>query len=75
MSVHLICEGCGTRLRAKDAAAGKKGRCPKCKRVMTIEEIETLAPESGAAAVERLLVWVLLAVTATFGGLFLFYRP
>ncbi len=75
MAVHMACDGCGMRLRAGDASAGKKGRCPKCKKVMTIEEIQTLAPESGAAVVEKILVWLLLAVTATFGGLYLFYRP
>lgn len=30
MSISISCPGCGARLRAPDAAAGRKFRCPKC---------------------------------------------
>jgi DNA-directed RNA polymerase subunit RPC12/RpoP len=30
MPIPVTCDGCGARFKAPDAAAGKKGKCPKC---------------------------------------------
>jgi len=36
MSIRVSCPNCQTVLNAPDAAAGKKGRCPKCKKTLAI---------------------------------------
>src|SRR3954464_10469053 len=30
MSIQMICEGCGQRIKVPDHAAGRKGKCPGC---------------------------------------------
>ena len=61
MVVHMQCEGCGKRLRADDALAGKKGRCPDCQRIMTVESIATLQPDRAGPGNASLITWLLLA--------------
>jgi uncharacterized protein len=39
--VKIECTNCGKRLRVEPHHAGKKARCPKCKAVITIPEIQT----------------------------------
>lgn len=63
MAVQMVCEGCGKRLRAAEDLAGKKGRCPECQRVMTVEEIQVLEVDRGLAPV-NLLPWLLLFALA-----------
>jgi phage FluMu protein Com len=50
----FTCEHCGRRLTVADGQAGKKGRCPQCKKVLTVPlavaaqvltQIESLVPE------------------------------
>ena len=43
MPIKAQCGSCGTGFKAKDALAGKRVRCPKCKQPLTI-------PAAGAAA-------------------------
>jgi DNA-directed RNA polymerase subunit RPC12/RpoP len=40
MSISIACTQCGTTIKAPDEAAGKKGRCPKCKAVILIPELD-----------------------------------
>ncbi|MBN1974249.1 MAG: hypothetical protein JW787_11455 [Sedimentisphaerales bacterium] len=48
------CEKCGQKIRLPKAYAGKKGRCPKCKAVITIpeinDEISLKSPDSHTAS-------------------------
>ena len=34
MAIEFDCPACDATIRVKDNAAGKKGRCPKCKRIL-----------------------------------------
>lgn len=36
MTIKLICSECGSRMSAPDALLGKKGKCPKCGRILII---------------------------------------
>jgi hypothetical protein len=45
MPIPVTCDGCGARFKAPDAAAGKKGKCPKCG-----QRIVVPAPAAPAAA-------------------------
>ena len=46
MAIEFHCEHCGKKVRTKDEAAGKRGRCPYCKQSVYIPmpqaEIEPL---------------------------------
>jgi predicted RNA-binding Zn-ribbon protein involved in translation (DUF1610 family) len=48
MPIHVTCNQCGHTLKAPDAAAGKKGKCPSCGAIVQIP----LAPAPGEAVVE-----------------------
>lgn len=37
--IKFACEHCGQKIRVADEAAGKKGRCPKCKQEVTVPEL------------------------------------
>ncbi len=37
MVIKLVCPGCGSGMSAPDAYLGKRGKCPKCGTVITIE--------------------------------------
>ena len=37
MPLEIKCSGCGAAFRVKDELAGKKMKCPKCSKVVTIE--------------------------------------
>ncbi|MEN8128289.1 MAG: hypothetical protein ABFR90_10880 [Planctomycetota bacterium] len=37
--IRFMCEHCGQKIRVADTAAGKKGRCPHCKQLITIPEL------------------------------------
>lgn len=46
---HMIrfrCTGCGRAFRVSDAQAGKRGKCPKCKRIVVIPGIHATRPET-----------------------------
>ena len=45
--IHFECEHCGTKLRIPSTHAGKKGRCPKCKKGIDV-------PQATAVPVEPL---------------------
>ena len=38
MAIEFACPTCGKVLKLRDEAAGKKGRCPYCKEVITVPE-------------------------------------
>jgi len=38
--IKFSCKNCGQRIKVPDEHAGKKGRCPKCKTVVVIPEID-----------------------------------
>ncbi len=39
--IKFHCENCGQRFKVSDTSAGKKGRCPKCKSIVVVPEIQT----------------------------------
>jgi hypothetical protein len=39
MSIRFECIGCGRAMKAPDAAAGKRARCPQCKTVQVVPEV------------------------------------
>src|SRR5690349_19559292 len=39
MSISVPCPGCGRKLKAPDAAAGKRARCPDCQTVVTLPAV------------------------------------
>jgi predicted Zn finger-like uncharacterized protein len=46
MAIEFDCPVCGAVIRVKDEAAGKKGRCPKCKTLLLIPEPDDEPPPS-----------------------------
>ena len=38
MAIEFVCPSCGRALKLRDEAAGKRGRCPHCKAVITVPE-------------------------------------
>ncbi len=38
MTIAFTCPSCGRELKLQDEAAGKRGRCPHCKSVITVPE-------------------------------------
>lgn len=38
MAIEFVCSSCGRVLKLRDEAAGKRGRCPHCKAVITVPE-------------------------------------
>jgi len=47
--IHLQCEYCGQKIKVPKARTGKTGRCPKCKRIVTVPEAPTSRPASKPA--------------------------
>lgn len=39
--IKFHCENCGKRLKVSGTNAGKKGKCPKCKSIIVVPEIQT----------------------------------
>jgi phage FluMu protein Com len=39
--IKFYCKNCGQRLKVSDTNAGKKGRCPKCKSIIVVPDIQT----------------------------------
>ncbi|MCP4611650.1 MAG: hypothetical protein GY845_23320 [Planctomycetes bacterium] len=39
--IKFLCENCGQKFSVHKNNAGKKGRCPKCKNIVTIPELES----------------------------------
>jgi len=39
--IKFHCENCGQRFKVSDTDAGKKGRCPKCKSIVVVPEVQT----------------------------------
>lgn len=42
--IRFRCKGCGKGFGVPDADAGKKGRCPKCKRVVVVPNAQATSP-------------------------------
>ena len=42
--IEFSCPGCGTKVRVKDDAAGKRGKCPKCGKLVTVPAAAPKAP-------------------------------
>ncbi len=38
MSIETICQGCGRKLRVGDEFAGRRARCPHCRKVYTVPD-------------------------------------
>jgi hypothetical protein len=36
MPIAVLCPACGARINAPDGAAGRQGKCPKCKAALII---------------------------------------
>jgi DNA-directed RNA polymerase subunit RPC12/RpoP len=54
--IRFHCENCGQKFSVPQTSAGKKGRCPKCKKVIVVPEIENAAlvenqPEADASKI------------------------
>jgi hypothetical protein len=53
MPIHVICPGCHARFQVSDKFAGKKGPCPKCKKVIRVpdasEQVVVHEPEHSEA--------------------------
>src|SRR5437764_13945305 len=51
MTIQMICEGCGQRIKVPDHAAGRKGKCPACGREILIpgQSAATQGPEKPLA--------------------------
>ena len=53
MPINVTCPGCLKRFSVADKFAGKKGPCPKCKKIITIpkkeDEVVIHAPEHSEA--------------------------
>ena len=41
MAIEFICPTCGKTLKLRDEAAGKRGRCPFCKGVVTVPSADS----------------------------------
>jgi hypothetical protein len=52
MPIAVTCTHCGTRVKAPDAAAGKKLACPKCKVVLVVPPVTGIAATGKKAASE-----------------------
>ena len=56
MTIAVTCEECGKVLKVADSMAGKKGKCPQCKSVLSVPQIEAegdiedAAVESGSVS-------------------------
>jgi hypothetical protein len=54
MPISVLCPGCKTRFQVSEKFAGKKGPCPKCKKVITVpaasqvDEVKIHTPEEFA---------------------------
>lgn len=56
--IETSCPGCGKRLRVRDEAAGKRGKCPHCGAVVNVsrsDEAGSMAAMEALAAKERLI--------------------
>lgn len=40
MTINVTCEFCGKKIKAKDSAAGKKGKCPECGSPVQIPDLQ-----------------------------------
>ena len=52
MTIHLQCPECGSKLKVKDAMAGKTGKCPACSnrvKIPTVEETAQAEAEADSA--------------------------
>ncbi len=45
----ITCSSCQSKIRVPEAAAGKKGKCPKCGTIIVIPTLEEAAAEEAAA--------------------------
>jgi len=43
MAIGLICINCGAKIKVPESAAGKMGKCPKCKEVIRVFETASLS--------------------------------
>jgi DNA-directed RNA polymerase subunit RPC12/RpoP len=53
MPIEFACSSCQQTVRVADAAAGKKGKCPKCGTILDIPNASPTAPGASAAAAPR----------------------
>jgi DNA-directed RNA polymerase subunit RPC12/RpoP len=53
MPIEFACSSCQQTVRVSDAAAGKKGRCPKCGSILDIPMASSAAPAASAPAPAR----------------------
>jgi len=44
--IKFRCENCGQKFSVHNNNAGKKGKCPKCKNILVVPEIESTSPTS-----------------------------
>src|SRR5688572_19816201 len=45
MAIEFECPVCNATIRVKDEAAGKKGRCPQCKSLLLVPEMDDESAE------------------------------
>jgi GYF domain 2 len=57
MPLQVACPGCNAKLRAPDAAAGKKTKCPKCQGVISIPVDAPQAPSIPSGVVKKAENW------------------
>ena len=50
MAIKVKCDGCGAKFSAKDELAGRKVKCPKCKKPLKIPSAPKPAPQKAAVA-------------------------
>ncbi|MBQ3389162.1 MAG: hypothetical protein IJG60_08115 [Thermoguttaceae bacterium] len=54
MVIKLVCPGCKSAMSAPDTYLGKRGKCPKCGTIITIQPQETPPPHSAQIVVDDL---------------------
>lgn len=48
MKISVVCDGCGRRLEVDPALAGRRGKCPNCRQIITIPAAEKAPPPISA---------------------------
>ena len=51
--IEFRCINCGWTLRVRRIYAGKKGKCPKCKTVLTVPQHQVTSGESDVTDADR----------------------
>ncbi len=53
MAIEFVCPHCKTDLKGPDELKGKRGRCPKCEKELTVPGEGSDADDGGKAAAQQ----------------------